>query len=425
MFENLEYATLVSSLEKILDISPRIKSITMHGCFSKFVQNTIVPVQFTNRAANNASPVLFSHITALQPLRRREEYMKHNFQLHDRFSDALYRLLQINETHLLTLDIQDCTLDLEMTELFCAIACHGHALESLTYINNHDKGIHSSGLLQAIVTSCPNMRHFRGLHSGMNDAVLLTIARHWTSLQSLTLCSHKSREYLGHAEIISDGRRHSARLTLSTDCISSHALWQILSRCPKLHTLELFDLACITNSNLAVFDVLRLHSLQQKENERKLFLNNSASTQSRKRFSPYNIPSIKPNHSTAVAINNHSNPSSKHLITKRPPGSSIQHLIITKYMTAPLSKPGFESLLQLFPNLKCLEYETNFHTFDNLLEGVTHNMFETQCEAIEKWCDEKKKLVYIGRWNAPVTAEQRLMAGMASVSEGHNTAPPQ
>lgn len=125
--------------------------------------------------------------------------MKHNFQLHNQFSDAINQLLCINETNLNTLDIRDCTLDLEMTELFCAIACHGHALESFACINNHGKGIHSSGLLQAIVTGCHNMRRFHGMHSGMNGAVLLTIFRHWTSLKSLTLCPPKSRDVLGHA----------------------------------------------------------------------------------------------------------------------------------------------------------------------------------------------------------------------------------
>jgi hypothetical protein len=44
VFEDLEYKTLVHSLQKIISISPRIKSTTMNGCYSKFVQNTIVPV---------------------------------------------------------------------------------------------------------------------------------------------------------------------------------------------------------------------------------------------------------------------------------------------------------------------------------------------------------------------------------------------
>lgn len=174
-----------------MSISPRIKSLTIDGCFSTFIQNAVVPVQFMNRA-NNQGPMLFSHISALQRPRRREEYIKQQFQLHDQFSDCMSQLLSINQHNLTALIVQNCILDLEMTELFCMIAAHGHSLETFTYNNNHDKGIHSSGLLQAIVVACPNMHHFRGSHSGMNDAVLLTIVRHWKSLESLTLCSLKS-----------------------------------------------------------------------------------------------------------------------------------------------------------------------------------------------------------------------------------------
>lgn len=387
VFENLEYRTLVLCFQKILTISPRVKSITIKGCYSKFIQNTVVPVQFSNGTNN---PVLFSHITALQPPRRRDEYMKLNFELHDQFSDAINQLFCINKSNLNTLVIEDCTLDLEMTELFCTIACHGHALECFTYNNNHDKGIHSSGLLQAIVTACPNMRYFRGLHSGMDDAVLLTIARHWTFLRSLTLCSLKSRDILGYAEIISDGRQLIG--SSPTGRISSHALWQLLSRCNELETLELFDLSCISNRDLVNYNNLSTQHLIPA---------------SKKRFAPYTIP--KSIYSTYT-------PNARATVQ---PGFSIRNLFISKYMTTPLSKPGFESLLQLFPKLKRLEYETNFYTFDNLFEGVTREMFNAERIAVQEWCDQRKdQLEYIGRWNAGITPEQRLMAGMASVSEG-------
>ncbi|KAI8968038.1 hypothetical protein BDF20DRAFT_828569 [Mycotypha africana] len=92
-------------------------------------------------------------------------------------------------------------------------------------------------------------------------------------------------------------------------------------------------------------------------------------------------------------------------------------------MTTPLSKPGFEILLKMFPSLNHLEYETNFLTFDNLFEGITRDMFDAECAAVKEWFDKMKsrghyhQLTYIGNWNAHITAEQRLMAGMASVSE--------
>ncbi|KAI9365039.1 hypothetical protein BD770DRAFT_312975 [Pilaira anomala] len=87
-------------------------------------------------------------------------------------------------------------------------------------------------------------------------------------------------------------------------------------------------------------------------------------------------------------------------------------------MTTPLSKTGFESLLELFPGLKRLEYSTNLYTFDNLFEGVTRELFDAECVAVQQWFDQQKQIEYIGDWNSPITAEQRLMAGMASVSEG-------
>ena len=347
--------------------------------------------------------MLFSHLTALQLHRRRDEYRKHKFELHDEFSDMITQLLCNNTETLKSLTVQNCSLDLEMTELFCSIACHAHALESFTYKDNHDKGIHSSGLLQAIVTACPRMRHFHGSHFGMDDEVLITISRHWVSLESLTLCSLKSRDVLSHAEIISDG--HQLTGSSPTGRISSHAFWQLLSKCQKLTCLELYDLACISN---VVFDALRAMAieefeLKQQENPKR------ESTVTTKRFSPYDLPK------TIYSNIKKRNSANQFMI----PGSSIRQLIITKYTTAPLSKPGFESLLKLFPKLNRLEYETNFHTFDNLFEGITREMFDAECVAVKEWCDERKnQFEYIAHWNADMTAEQRLMAGMASISEG-------
>ncbi|KAK4518790.1 uncharacterized protein ATC70_009013 [Mucor velutinosus] len=401
--DNLEYRTLVLALHTLVGVASRIKSITISGCYSRFIQDTIVPVHFSNRA-HNTGPMLFSHLTALQPYRRRDEYLKHHFELHDEFSDVFTQLLCNNATTLTSLTVQNCSLDLEMTELFCSIACHAHALESFTYKDNHDRGIHSSGLLQAIVTACPRMRHFHGSHSGMDDAVLLTISRHWVSLESLTLCSLKSRDVLSHAEIISDGRQLTG--SSPTGRISGHALWQLLEKCQKLVCLELYDLACISNRELAVFNTLKAMAMQ--ENERQQQQQTSQGTAaSVKRFTPYAIPK-------SIFANKRYNAASRVI-----PGSSIRQLIITKYMTTPLSKPGFESLLKLFPKLNRLEYETNFHTFDNMFEGITRDMFDAECLAVEEWCDERKgQLEYVGRWHTDMTAEQRLMAGMASVSEG-------
>ncbi|KAG2204605.1 hypothetical protein INT46_005332 [Mucor plumbeus] len=402
--DNLEYKSLVLALYKLVNVASRVKSISINGCYSRFIQDTIVPVHFSNRS-HNIGPMLFSHLTALQPHRRRDEYRKHEFELHDEFSDMITQLLCNNTTTLKSLTVENCSLDLEMTELFCSIACHAHALESFTYKNNRDKGIHSSGLLKAIVTACPRMRHFHGLHSGMDDAVLLTISRHWVSLESLTLCSLKSRDVLSHAEIISDG--HQLTGSSPTGRISGHALWQLLSKCQKLTCLELYDLACISNGVLDALCsmVFEEFVLKQQETPKR------ESIVATKRFSPYDIPKTIYNNNNNIKKRN---PANQFTI----PGSSIRQLIITKYITTPLSKPGFESLLKLFPKLNRLEYETNFHTFNNLFEGITREMFDAECVAVKGWCDERKsQFEYIPRWNVNMTAEQRLMAGMASISE--------
>lgn len=380
-FDNMEYKTLVASLQRISIISPKIQSITIKNCYSEFIQNTVVPVHFSQRA-HNTGPMLFSHITALQPPRRRDEYMKHQFELHDKFSDAMNLIFKSTQDSLRSITISGCTLDLEMTDLFPALACFCRSLETFVYINNHDKGIHSSGLLQAIVLGCPNMKHFIGLHSGMEDAVLINIARHWKSLESLTMCSLKNREILGHAEIVSEGFQLTG--ASPTGRISYNAFWRLLNECRSLASLELYDLSCISNRDLANY-----------ENS----LNHQDQPIASKRYQPYHIPTKKSS-------------------SGRRAGSSIRHLMITKYMTTPLSKPGFESLLRLFPNLERLEYKTNFHTFDNLFEGITKDVFDAERKAVRDWFQqEKSHLTYVDGWDAKITAEQRLMAGMASVSE--------
>lgn len=202
------------------------------------------------------------------------------------------------------------------------------------------------------------------------------------------------RDSFGRTQIISAGRHLTG--SSPTGRISSHALWQLLCKSHDLTTLELCDLACISNHNLEAYENLQ-KVYQQKEQEMK-----SLPTTDKQRFAPYRIPQ-------------------KNIATTHLPGSSIRHLIITKYMTTPLSKPGFESLLKLFPKLNRLEYETNFYAFDNLFEGMSQEMFNAERIAVKAWSDQRKEILeYKGQWNANVTPEQRLMAGMASVSSETN-----
>ncbi|KAI8377526.1 uncharacterized protein BYT42DRAFT_347309 [Radiomyces spectabilis] len=173
LFENLEFKELLWALQRVIDIAPRVRTLTIDRCYSNFIQNIVVPVHFSNDAPKR--PQFFSHIRTLQPARRRQEYLKHGFELHNQFSDAINQLLEMNQNTLVSAKILNCDLDFEMTELFCAIACFGQQLTTFEYANNGDKGLHSSGLLQAIVTSCPNMRHFRGLHAVSSPEICWTI----------------------------------------------------------------------------------------------------------------------------------------------------------------------------------------------------------------------------------------------------------
>ena len=398
--KGLEFNTLLLAMQRIVSISPRIRTLTIEGCYSDFIQNTVVPVQFSNQPPNR--PLLFSHIKALQPARRRQEYLKHGFELHNHFSDIFSQIMELSQSTLHTIKIVNCDLDFEMTELFCAIACNGHSLDTFHYVNNGDKGLHSSGLLQAIVSGSPNMRHFRGLHAGMNDAVLMTMSRHWPLLESLTLCSIKSKDALELTGLISDDG-HELRGASPTGTISSRAFWELLCKCKSLRTLEVHDLACVTNRDLALYNSL-LQGIKEKDEKK------ARETESRK--------------SKSLAITNlkHPHPYQRHQPKKRQavvdlPGSSLRNIRVTKYITTPLSTPGFCDLLKLFPNLEKFEYATNFYTFNNQFEGVTPEMYEAERTAVAGFMSTQSSLAYDGQWNEPITTEQRLMAGMTSRSD--------
>lgn len=372
-FKNLEFKSLLLAMQHVVTIRPRIRTITIQGCYSHFIQNTVVPVQFSNQPPSR--PLLFSQIRSLQPARRRQEYLNHGFELHNTFSDLFSHLLDIGQSSLDSIKIIDCDLDFQMTELFCTIACHAHSIATFHYVNNGDKGLHSSGLLQAIVSGSPKMRHFRGLHAGMNDAVLMTMARHWPLLESLTLCSLKSKEALELTGLISEDGQE-LRGASPTGTISNRAFWELLTKCKKLSTLDVHDLACVTNRDLSFYSSLRDQHVKSRKT---------------KRFQPYEPKRLDI------------------------PGASLRRLCVTKYITTPLSSPGFVDLLRLFPNLSRFNYATNFYTFNNQFEGVTPDMYEAERAAVATLMDSQA-LLYHGQWHEPITTEQRLMAGMTSRS---------
>lgn len=358
VLRDIEFKQLLLSMKKLIHISPFIKSITMDGCYSDFIRTTIVSVPFSNSSCD--VPPLYTHIRNLEVDRRRQEYKNHGYNLHQKFSNYFSQLMALKGSTITSLCIINCRLDFEMTELFCIIICAGHKLTSFYYENNDDQGIESPQLLQTLVMSTPNMRHFCGRHAGMNDVVLGTISRRWLSLETLTLYN------LGKE----DNSEGDNRNTLAN--ISHQAFLELLCQCKELRSLELYDLACITNRDVALYN---------KEIER-------LKTKSKTRYQPYPEKGAEWR-----------------------PGGSVCQLRITKYNTTPLSMPGFHDLLRLFPNLVRLEYVTNFNTFYNQFEGVTLELFEAEKASID--CLMKSKsLIYEGRWYEPMTAEQYLTAGL-------------
>jgi hypothetical protein len=155
-----------------------------------------------------------------------------------------------------------------------------------------------------------------------------------------------------------------------------------------LKQLELLDLACINNDTLSKF-------VKQKRQDSNPNLEKS-------RYQPYKSHyEVRP-----VKSKTQQNTSF---------GFNLESLRIVKYTTSPLTLPGFENIFALFPNLKHLRYETNYTTFDNLYEGVTPHIFEQERKAIERLFDSGS-VCYEGEWYMPIITEQRLMAGISSLS---------
>ncbi|KAI8582841.1 hypothetical protein K450DRAFT_225058 [Umbelopsis ramanniana AG] len=356
--EGLEMRDLVTELRRLSKIATKVRSISLHSCYSHFIQATVVPVTFASSSPN--LPTLYAHITTLQPARRKQEYERLQFKLHEHFSDALLNLMDKNQNTLTELSIQNCNMDLEMTDLVFGIVRYGSRLETFNYMDNRDNTLNSPDLLTALVAACPNMRQFKGYRLGMDERVILSIAKHWKKLESLSL---------------------------SFTNLKPQVLWKLLTSCTSLQDLEIMDLACFNNHTLAQF----VNDMCTEADDKSM----------KSRFQPYK---------NAYRSNWHDKPCRQAL------GPKLRSLRIAKYTTSPITLPGFENILALFPNLKILQYETNYTTFDNLYEGVTTHLFELEKQAIEQLFDRHGKVSLHGKWRMPVTTEQRLMAGISSLT---------
>ncbi|KAG0374842.1 hypothetical protein BGX24_009851, partial [Mortierella sp. AD032] len=92
------------SLSTTWSSTPRIRSLRIANCHSSFISKTTVPVQNTSIMhhfpQHQGMHSLHTHITSFTLPRRREEYRKLGFTLHQDFSRALATLMEQSQVSL-------------------------------------------------------------------------------------------------------------------------------------------------------------------------------------------------------------------------------------------------------------------------------------------------------------------------------------
>ncbi|KAG0202824.1 hypothetical protein BGX28_004773 [Mortierella sp. GBA30] len=392
----MEFNTLVLCMHQICRLAPRVRSLRISNCYSSFISKTTVPVQ--NTAIMHHFPQqpgmhsLYTHITSFTLPRRREEYRKLGFTLHQEFSRALVVLMEQSQESIKCLEIQDNFLDLEMTELIFCIVRYGRHLEHLLYDNNRDGGFVAPEIVSAITAACPNIRSFCGKHA-ISDTVLRRMMTGWENLKSVTLAPYQSA-------------------TMGTKEVSLEGLWSLLE-CSKVERLELLDLDCISNDNVRTL-------MQRVKHLQSMVIDPTTSPTA---TSPTAVSSPHDQHPFAHLASRFptfaASPSSS---SSALPGASVRHLTLTKYTSTPLTLPGFGALLKLFPNLESLKFTTNFFTYAHQFHGLTKEIYEEEVILVEnmireemsdRWpalatSPERASVSWVGEWHAPETEEQRL-----------------
>ncbi|KAG0379156.1 hypothetical protein BGX24_001505 [Mortierella sp. AD032] len=391
--DHMEFNTLVACLHQLCRLEPRIRSLRISNCHSSFISKTTVPVQNTSIMHHFPQQPgmhsLYTHITSFTLPRRREEYRKLGFTLHQDFSRALVVLMEQSQESIKCLEIQDNFLDLEMTELIFCIVRYGRHLEHLLYDANKDGGFVAPEVVSAITAACPNIKSFRGQHA-ISDTVLRRMMTGWEDLTSVTLAPYQSP-------------------SMGTKEVSLEGLWSLLE-CGKVETLELLDLNCISNENVRNM-MLRVKHLQTTGFEHP-------SSPDTNFNHPFSHLASRFHSLSSSAHHQHTPPAARQL-----PGASVRHLTLTKYTSTPMTLPGFAALLKLFPNLETLKFTTNFFTYDHQFQGLTKEIYEEEIimvermirgEMAERWSSNPSlsSTTWSADWHALVTEEQRLRAGM-------------
>ncbi|KAG0292839.1 hypothetical protein BGZ98_002450, partial [Dissophora globulifera] len=244
VLDQMEFNTLIQCLQQLCRLAPRIRSLRIAHCYSNFISTTTVPLQTVplshhcpqqqQQPAGMMMHTLYTHITSFTLPRRREEYRKLGFTLHQDFSTALVALMEQSQDSILRLEIQNNFLDLEMTELIFCIVRYGRNLKSLLYDANRENtnsySFVAPEVVSAIIAACPSIQSFRGQHA-ISDTVLRQMMTGWEDLTSVTLAPYQSPSTMGTKEISLEG------------------FWSLLVG-GKIETLELLDLECISNENM-------------------------------------------------------------------------------------------------------------------------------------------------------------------------------
>ncbi|KAG0315071.1 hypothetical protein BGZ99_007689 [Dissophora globulifera] len=466
VLDQMEFNTLIQCLQQLCRLAPRIRSLRIAHCYSNFISTTTVPLQTVplshhcpqqqQQPAGMMMHTLYTHITSFTLPRRREEYRKLGFTLHQDFSTALVALMEQSQDSILRLEIQNNFLDLEMTELIFCIVRYGRNLKSLLYDANRENtnsySFVAPEVVSAIIAACPSIQSFRGQHA-ISDTVLRQMMTGWEDLTSVTLAPYQSPSTMGTKEISLEG------------------FWSLLVG-GKIETLELLDLECISNENMRdmMQRVKQLESLSlslamsgdhpmsplapnhpfahlashfaaaaaaQPQPSAWTITGGSKNGDSERQHDNHQECSSNSDINNGNGNNNSNNSTGSHNSngggnsgssnsSPRPlPGASVRHLTVTKYTSSPLTLPGFSALLKLFPNLRSMRFTTNFFTYDHQFHGLTPGIFEQEiglvnrmvlAEMADRWSPEQAASCWIAEWHAAMTEEQRLRAGVMQSS---------
>ncbi|KAF9974884.1 hypothetical protein BGZ73_001624 [Actinomortierella ambigua] len=333
--DGMEFGKLVGAMRYLVQVAPRLRSLRISRCYSTFIATTTVP-----------------------------------------FSVALSQVMEQSQQTLRSLELEGNFLDLEMTSLISSIVCFGHHLEHLLYDQNKDEGLVTPEVVSAIMSACPRIRSFGGRHA-ISDEVLGLMANGWQDLRSVTLAPYPTAAITNPKEASID------------------ALWSLLEK-GRIEQLELVDLNCVSNDNLAALAERAEHLRTQARQmyQRSLYARHQHQHQ---------------HHQDASELSS--------MVTV--PGESVRHLTLSKFASSALTLPGFVSLLKLFPKLQSFHFQTNFVTYDLQFQGLTHGIYEAEIAMVERLVrnemTQRRGAAKVAAgdcwkvdWDAPMTDEQRL-----------------